>query len=219
MKLNLYAESPSRTVGSPGTSIPWRGLAVRCGRSSGSVGGDTRGRVCSAVQGVRGMTLPEVMVATVVGFLILMVMGQVFLTSAFSFAAIGNYVSMDRDSRNALDHMTREIRQAGDLLEFSPTHLKFALQGATNSFLIYNWDGQTCHLTESKSGESAGKVLLSECDQFAFSLRNSLFAPTTVVSEGKGISVAWKCSRTILGNRTTSEDMAQALIIMRNKPL
>ncbi len=211
MKLDLltHADGPSRTLSPTRAAIPTsrKGLAVRVSL------------VPAGPQAVRGMTLPEMMVAVSVGFIILLVVGQMFLTSAYSFAAMGNYVSLDRNSRNALDHMTREIRQAGDLLEFSPTHLKFAQQGATNSFLIYNWEGPSRPLTEWKSGDSAAKVLLTACDQVAFSLRNSLFAPTTVVSEGKGIGVSWKCSRTILGNRTTSEDMTQAVIIMRNKPL
>jgi hypothetical protein len=165
------------------------------------------------------MTLPEMMVAVAAGSLILMVMAQVFTTSAFSFAAMNNYTSMDSDSRNALDRMSREIRQAGNLLEFSPTRLKFSLLGDTNSFLIYEWDGASRRLTEWKSGGATTNVLLTECDQLAFSMRNSSFTPTTGIPEGKGISVAWKCSRTILGKKTTSEDMEQALIIMRNKPI
>jgi hypothetical protein len=148
-----------------------------------------------------------------------MVLAQVFMTSAFSFAAMSNYVSMGSNSRNALDHMTREIRQAGDLLEFSPTRVKFSLPGQTNSFLVYEWDAQSRQLTEWKSEDGLTKVLLTGCDQLAFSMRDSLFAPTTALAEGKGIRVAWKCSRTILGNKTTTEDMEQALIIMRNKPI
>ncbi len=166
---------------------------------------------------LRGMTLPEVMVAVGVGSLVLIVMAQVFMTSTFSFAAVGNYVSMGYNSRLALDHLTREIRGAGDLVEFSSTRLKFALPGQTNAFLVYDWDAQSHQLTESKTGDT--KILLTECDQLAFSMRDSLFAPTTALAKGKGISVTWKCSRTILGKKTTTDDMQQALIIMRNKPL
>src|SRR5215472_3342334 len=87
-----------------------------------------------------GMTLPEMMVAIAVGMMVMTVVSLVFVTSSRSFAAIGNYVGMDANSRNALDHMTQEIRQAGDLIEFGPTHLKFTALGQTNSFLVYNWD-------------------------------------------------------------------------------
>ncbi len=165
------------------------------------------------------MSLPELMVAIGVGSLILTVMAVVFMTSARSFAAMGNYVSMDANSRNALDHMTREIRQAGNLVEFSPAHLKFARFRQTNSFLVYDWDSSSRRLTELKTPENQTTVLLTECDQLAFSMYDMLFAPTSVISESKGIRVTWKCSRTILGNQANTEEMQQALIVMRNKPL
>ncbi len=175
--------------------------------------------VPSGSKAVRGMTLPEMMVAVGVGSIVLMVVGMVFMNSTRSFAAMGNYVSMDARSRNALDHMTREIRRAGNLVEFSPTHLKFAGYGLTNSFLVYDWDAASCQLTESKTGDTAPNILLTECDQLTFSLYDSAFAPTPIIARSKGINVTWKCSRTILGNKTTTEDMQQALIVMRNKPL
>jgi hypothetical protein len=170
-------------------------------------------------KGERGMTVPEMMVGVSVGALVLMVMAMVFMNSARSFAAVGHYVSMDRNSRNALDRMSREIRSAGDLVEFSPTHLKFVGYGQTNSFLVYDWNASSRQLTEWKTGQSKTNVLLSECDKLAFDMRRVSLAPTTLVSEGKAIKVNWKCSRAILGKKLTSEDMGQALIIIRNKPI
>jgi prepilin-type N-terminal cleavage/methylation domain-containing protein len=167
---------------------------------------------------VRGMTLPELMVATAVGSLILMVMATLFISSARGFAAIGSYVNMDAASRNALDHMTLEIRQTGALTVFSSTRLTFTAPGQTNSFLVYNWDSAARQLTEWKTGNTTTNTLLNGCDQLTFSLYNAAFAPTTNVSATKGLSVKWKCSRTILGLQSTTEDMQQALIIIRNKP-
>jgi hypothetical protein len=170
-------------------------------------------------KGARGMTVPEMVVAGGVGCVVLMIMAMIFMSSARSFAALGHYVSMDRNSRNALDQMTREIRQAGDLIEFSPTHLKFVGYGQSNSFLVYDWNASSRQLTEWKSGQATTNVLLSECDELAFDMRRGSFAPTTLVAEGKAIKVNWKCSRKILGKQLTSEDMGQALIIIRNKPI
>ncbi len=166
-----------------------------------------------------GMTLPEMMVSVAVGFLILTVMAVVFMTSARTFAAMGNYVTMDANSRNALDRMTREIRRTGNLAEFTPTHLKFVNLTQSNSFLVYDWDPDSRQLTEWQTGYTTTNVLLKECDQLSFLMENSLFAPTTNISDSKGITVNWKCSRTILGNKLTTENMEQALIVMRNKPL
>jgi len=159
------------------------------------------------------------MVSVAVGSLILAAMAMVFMTSARSFAAMANYVNMDASSRNALDQMTRDIREAGDLVQFSPTYLKFTTLGQTNSFIIYSWDAGTGCLTGWETGNSLTNVLLSGCDQLTFSMYDSSFLATTNISQAKGICVNWKCSRTILGNKTTTEDMQQALIVMRNKPL
>jgi hypothetical protein len=167
----------------------------------------------------RGMTVPEMVVSVGVGSLILMVMAVVFTSSARSFAALGHYVSMDRNSRHAMDRMTREIRRAGDLIEFSSTHLKFVGYGQTNSFLVYDWNANSRQLTEWKTGQATTNVLLSECDNLAFDMSRVSLVPTTIISEGKAIKVNWKCSRTILGKKLTSEDMGQALIIIRNKPI
>ena len=166
---------------------------------------------------LQGMTLVELMVAVAIGSLILGVIAVASMTSTLWFASLANYVDMNAKSRNALDQMTLQIRQAGALTEFSPTRLKFAAQGQTNSFLVYDWDAATGSLMEWKTGDSTTNTLLTGCDQLAFSLYNSSFAPTTNVSQSKGLSVKWNCSRTILG-RTTTEDMQQALIVIRNNP-
>jgi Tfp pilus assembly protein PilW len=166
------------------------------------------------------MTLVEMLMAVGVGSLVLMVVALVFMNGTRAFAAVTNYVSMDGDSRNALDHMTQEIRQAGNLVEFSPTHLKFGWHAQTNSFLVFDWDANSGKLIEwNTAGTMPTNTLLAGCDQLTFSLYNSLFAPTTNISTGKGISVSWKCSRTILGSKSTTENMQQALIVIRNKPL
>jgi hypothetical protein len=97
--------------------------------------------------------------------------------------------------------------------------MTFSLLGSTNSFLGYNWDASSGQLTEWNSGNATTNLLLSGCDQLTFALYDSSFAATTNILVSKGIRVSWKCSRTILGNKTTTEDMQQGLIIMRNKPI
>lgn len=164
---------------------------------------------------LRGMTLVEMMVAVAVGSLILAVIATASMTSSLWFAALANYVDMDAKSRNALDQMSLKIRQAGALTEFSPTRLKFASPSQTNSFLVYDWDATSGSLMEWNTGDATTNTLLTGCQQLSFSLYNASLAPTTNFSQCKGLSVNWKCSRTVLG-RTTTEDMQQALIVLRN---
>jgi prepilin-type N-terminal cleavage/methylation domain-containing protein len=173
----------------------------------------------AASKAVRAMTLPELLVAIAVGSVILGIMATASMTTALWFAGLVNYVDMDAKSRNALDQMTLKIRQAGALTEFSPTHLEFAAPGQTNSFLVYDWDSATASLREWKIGESITNILLTECDQLAFSRYNTSFAPTTNLSQSKVLGVNWKCSRTILGRKSTTEEMQQAQIVIRNNPI
>jgi prepilin-type N-terminal cleavage/methylation domain-containing protein len=164
---------------------------------------------------LRGMTLVELVVAVAVGSMVVGIIAVSSMTASLWFAALANYVDMDAKSRNALDQMTLKIRQAGALTEFSPAHLKFALPDQTNSFLVYDWDSVTGSLMEWKTGDSITNTLLTGCDQFAFSLYNTSFAATTNLSQCKGLSVNWNCSRTIVGRKNT-EEMQQALIVIRN---
>ncbi len=166
----------------------------------------------------RGMTLTEMMVAIAVGSLVMMFMSVVFAGSARCFVATGNYVSMNCGSRNALDRMTREIRRAGDLTAYATNRLQFTTFGTTNVLLVYEWDANAHQLTEWQTG-SQTNVLLTGCDELAFSMYKSSFAPAANVAETKSIGVTWKCSRTVLGKKMNTEDEQQALIVMRNKPL
>ena len=172
-----------------------------------------------SAKAAQGMTLPEMMVAVLIGFLVLMFMSLVFADSARCFAATGNYVNMDCGSRNAMDRMTREIRRAGALAGFTTNRLQFIKFGTTNGVLVYEWNAGSRQLTEWQTGSSQTNVLLEQCDSLTFSMYKNSFAPTANFLEGKAIGVNWKCSRTILGKKVNTEDMQQALIVIRNKPL
>jgi len=172
-----------------------------------------------ACRATLAMTLPEMMVAVAVGSLLLMAVATVFGNSIKSFALMGNYVNMDRDSRNALDRMTREIRRAGSLTSFASDRLVFTKYAATNFSLVYQWDANAHRLTEWKTGSTKTNILLTDCDEFAFAMQKASGAATTSASEGKKISVTWKCSRTMLGKQFSTEQMQQALIVVRNKLL
>ena len=153
--------------------------------------------------------------------MVLAVMAMVFMGSARSFVAMGNYVSMNLKSRGALDEMTREIRRAGKVASFASTpssvQLTLTKYGTTSSYIGYQWDSTSRQVAEWKTGSTTTNVLLTDCDSLAFSLFNNALAATTNASSGKVISVTWKCSRTILGNKMTTEHMEQAPIVIRNQ--
>jgi prepilin-type N-terminal cleavage/methylation domain-containing protein len=168
-----------------------------------------------------GFTLPEILVTLGVGALFLAMIAMVFVNTTQSFAIISNRVSMNHETRMALDQMTRGIRGAGDLVTFSTNQLVFTFNGTNN--LIYRWDGLSRQLVQWKTGDAQTNVLLNGCDSLQFSMFKNAPLPggaatnATTVGQAKCISVAWECSRTVLGKKLTTEDMQQALIVIRNK--
>jgi prepilin-type N-terminal cleavage/methylation domain-containing protein len=169
-----------------------------------------------------GMTLPEMMVAVAVGFLVLMVVNMIFSGSTLCFASMGNYMIMDRASRNALDHMTKDIRNSADLTQFSSSNLVFTYTSGTN--LIYTYNSSAGNLTSWKTGDAATNTLLTGITNLTFTLYNNIplsggtNATTNVLSQGKAIGVSWKCSKTSAW-RTSTENMQEAMIVIRNKPV
>ena len=169
-----------------------------------------------------GMTLIEVLIAAGIGSIVLMIMMTVFLSSNRAFADMGNYVSMNRASRLALEQMTRDIRRSRNLVSFATNRIEFNYDG-TNS-LSYAYDPSTRQLLRSKTGE-ADQCLLSGCDRLEFSLYKGVpltggnFGKTTDPLLGKSISVSWRCSRDVLGQRRDSEYSEEALIVIRNQPV
>src|SRR5688572_24570736 len=109
-----------------------------------------------------GMTLVELMVATAVGSVIMLGVAQLMTYSGRSFAAMANYVSLDSASRNALDTMSKQIRQTNKLTDFTDTSLTF--QDADGGTLVFSYDSNNKKLIRSKNGVADEKPLLTECD-------------------------------------------------------
>src|SRR4051794_40242783 len=88
--------------------------------------------------GCRGLTLFEMIIAMGAGSLFFAAVASMMLFSGKSAAALGNYADLDRYSRNALDTMTCEIRQANRLKSYATNQLQFETvnvsTGATNTF-------------------------------------------------------------------------------------
>ena len=170
----------------------------------------------------QGMTLFESLIGIGLGSLVLTGLMFVFLTSNRSFVAVGNYVSLDQASRLAVEQMTRDIRNSQTLTSFSTNQLVFTYSGTTNLTYLYSPTART--LTSWKTGGKTN-TLLSGCDFLQFSVYNNFPLPggaltnTTSVSQAKAISAAWRCSRTILGAKINTENMQEALIVIRNKPV
>ena len=169
-------------------------------------------------QSRRGMTLLEMMIAGCIAAIVLTAVMLITMYSARSFVAMGNYADLDQASRNALDNMSREIRQTLGLKSYSSTQLTFQENPSNTLSYIYDPDRRT--LTRRRAGIDT--VLLEQCDflNFNISQRNPsnafTFYPATSPSVAKLIDVSWRCSREILGAKINTESVQTAKIVIRN---
>jgi prepilin-type N-terminal cleavage/methylation domain-containing protein len=172
----------------------------------------------------KAFTLVELLVALGVGSILLVAVLSLSFFSARSFAALTNYVDLDNLSRNALDIMTREIRQADALVGFSSSRMDFRHTASSGTAYtisyVYNPEART--LSRIEGGQT--RILLRECDFLEFTTyqRNHIAGtwdqfPTSDLATCKLVQLAWVCSRTILGARVNTESVQSAKVVIRKK--
>ena len=179
------------------------------------------------------MTLVEVMVAVALSSILLAMAGSLWLFGSRSFAAMGNYTDLDARSRNALDQMSRDIRQATKVTGFQKsgnTKWLTVTNAGLGTGATYTWQASTRTLACQKT-DGSEQVFLTECDRWDFDLfqrapqkgTNYVFYPATNahgaydLSICKLINMTWKCSRTILGSKVNTESVQTAQVVLRNK--
>lgn len=179
-------------------------------------------RTTSIRKRAAGLTLTEMMVATGIGAVVTAAVATLVAYSGRSFAAMANYVSLDRTSRNALDSMSREIRQTKRLLSSTTTSLTFEdFDGATLAY-AYNSDAKT--MVRSRNSVADTKPLLTECDYLEFSTfqRNPIGGsygvyPTASPSTCKMVQLTWICSRQVFGMKLNTESVQSSKIVIRKQ--
>jgi len=164
------------------------------------------------------MTLVEVLIALAIGALLLMAVAAMTMFSSKSLAGLYNYVELSSANRLALDKMTREIRQAQRLSEFTTNKLTFV--DSDGKKLVYQYFPTDRVLMRSKDG--VDESLLTECDNLTFTAfqRNTLegtFDQSPATNDSKVININWTCSRTILGTRVNTEPVRSAKIVIRKR--
>ena len=175
-----------------------------------------------------GFTLSEMSVAIAVSSVILTALLSFTVYAAKSFVAIENYVDLEQKSQNALDIMTRDIRETQCLTNFT-TRVITGGQTVTNSLTFSDFDGQPLTFTYTnnvllrvKGGERT--MLLTNVDYLTFNIfqRNPVPGqweqyPAGNLATCKLISVSWICSRNILGSKMNTESVQTAKIVIRKE--
>jgi prepilin-type N-terminal cleavage/methylation domain-containing protein len=166
-------------------------------------------------------TLPEMLIATAIGLILLLVAGSFYLFSMRSFTSLANYTDLNNKSRYASDLISRDLRSALSVQSLSSSQLVLNEAGGTTT---YTYDPSSGTLTRTDGSRT--QVLLTQIadNSFAFSFygrpTNSLYEsfPTNSPNGAKLVSFKWCCTRFVMaGSPTNSEAMQMGLVNLRNQ--
>jgi len=168
-----------------------------------------------------GFTIPEFMVSVGIGFMALAGVAALSVYTARSFAAMGNYMELDKSSRNSLDKMTQIVREADGVLNYDQHSVQFSYHGMPLSF-DYSPTAKTLTLSNTNGVKT---VLLTDCSFLDFQVfqRNSVagtydqYPVTADESAAKIVQVSWICSRHLVGNLVNTESVQSAKIVIRKQ--
>ena len=178
-----------------------------------SFGRDTRAR-----KWLRAFTFVELLVAMALSSVVMTAVGALTIYSARTFVALGNYTDLDLHSRNALDIIGRELRQAtaviGTQTNATVNYVQLTNANAGVTYKL-SWDTSARTVVFEKTGQAA-QLCLTECDRWNFALFNRApnfsstnisFNAASTLAEAKLINMSWKCSRTIMGSKLNTESV------------
>ncbi|MBC8003476.1 MAG: prepilin-type N-terminal cleavage/methylation domain-containing protein [Opitutaceae bacterium] len=171
-------------------------------------------------------TLVEMLVSMGAGSVVMLAVCSTFFFFAKATISLSNYSDLDNASRNALDTITRDIRQMIQLDSYSSNATTIRLDLlATNGTLALVYDRPSKRLTRVYGTQST--VLLQDCDSLNFALfqRNPMggtydqypAATNNLATTCKLIQMSWICSRKILGNTMNTESVQTAKIVIRKQ--
>jgi hypothetical protein len=175
-----------------------------------------------------GWTLLELLISAGIGTILIAGIAALSLYGARSFSVIGNFADMDADSRQALDLLSREFRQASAVVDCQ-TNLPVKSVSITTNTAVgptakVTWDSQLRTVTLTARGHD--RLLLEECDYWdvklyqrvpVISATNVAFDGAAAISDCKAIEMSWRCSRTNQGQHFNTESLQRAYLVLRNK--
>ncbi len=168
-----------------------------------------------------GVALIDLLVGSAIGSVLLMVLSSLTMFGGRSFAAMANYVSLDQYSRNALDRMSKEIRQCNSLISADTNYLWF--RDADGGDLLYYYSPSSRTLYRLKNWILDSQPLLVQCDYLNFSIfqRNPILGsydvyPAASPATCKLVQLTWVCSRPLIGRKNT-ESVQSAKVVIRKE--
>lgn len=166
-----------------------------------------------------GFTLAETIMGLGLGVLLAATFMTFVLYNSRSFSILANHLELHQGNRQALDTMTRDIRQVRRLTIYATNSVTF--EDADGIALQYTYNPTAKTLTRTKGASST--VLLKGCDSMSFEMmqRNIIegtydYYPADEVETCKVVRIRWNCSRDLLGKKSQiSEDQSTDVVIRK----
>lgn len=175
----------------------------------------------------QGWSLVELLMALGIFSIAALAMGSLFIFSIKSFASMANYVILDVQNREAMDSLSREIRQAKLVKNYTSNSAlnSLTILNGANQDVTYAFNGGTKLMTRTVGGVS--QVILTNCDLLNFSLfqrnpsnGNYGVFPAAVgnwTQDVKVVQLTWRTSRHVPSGPVNSENIQTARIVIRKQ--
>ena len=172
-------------------------------------------------------TLVEIMMAAGIFSLVGMALMGTYLFSVKSMASMYSYSLLDQYNRQAMDQLTREIRQSKKVLAYTTNSVTIlaANDDGTTSKVIYSFNPTSKKMVRTSPGTS--KVLLNDCSLLSFQLftrcpSNAVFGSFPVATGDwqqtvKVLQLTWKTSMSLPSVVVNSENVQTARIVIRKQ--
>lgn len=179
-------------------------------------------------------TLMEVLIASTLFGIAGLALGSIYLYSTRTFGALANYATLDQNNRNAMDRMTKEIRECMQVIgvdtDTNGNNYAIHIINTDGDNVTYSFDSgnQTLTRTDIPNGSKVQlptQVMVPNCQVLSFTVGqrtpdNTNF-DTYPWNPGASIQVldmTWKAWKRIPGTEVgTSEEIQTAHVVVRNQ--
>jgi Tfp pilus assembly protein PilV len=177
---------------------------------------------------IQGLSLVEVMISMGVFSVAAAALGMLLMFGARSVAQLSNYAELDASNREAVDRLTREIRQSQYVIGFNnDTNASWlTLKNGAGQDVTYSFNG--AKRTMERTVDGVAQTLLTNCTILNFNCyqRNPMSNDFRIYNIGannpqkyiKAVELTWRTRKTL--NSTTiinSENVQTARIIIRKQ--
>lgn len=166
-----------------------------------------------------GVTLVELLVGIGIAGLVMLIIAPLSLYSGRSFAELANYSDLNCRSINALDRLTKEIRQSSGLVSYSSTEIALT-NGPGKPNIVYAYLPASREVVRREGATTS--LLLRQCDSVDFRIYQRTPKPggyeqyeTQDPRLCKVVTVKWVCSKKVLGTRRNIDEVQTARVVIR----